>query len=178
MHVEIPQTIYAFQLTHFWEGNFSQLSFIRYIDVLGRKYVNIFYRNGVKSILKSMQSLSFCHSFFLTPFLWTNFRAKYIYGFLLTWRRYSDRFKVNRWEFYLSYFENFPSEHNVMCPSKHELCVLPNIKLKLSNKGSPLQLAPKPTHTQRASIMGPKAPNMRVLSKGDFIIYCVFTRYL
>ena len=51
MHVEIPQTIYAFQLTHFWEGNFSQLSFIRYIDVSGRKYVNIFYRNGVKSFL-------------------------------------------------------------------------------------------------------------------------------
>jgi hypothetical protein len=56
-----------------------------------------------------------------------------------------------------------PSEHNEMCPSEHELCVLPNMKLELRNKGSPLQLAPKPTHTQRANIMGPKAPNMRVV---------------
>jgi hypothetical protein len=41
-------------------------------------------------------------------------------------------------------------------------CVLPNMKLELRNKGSPLQLAPKPTHTRRANIMEPKAPNMRV----------------
>ena len=55
-----------------------------------------------------------------------------------------------------------PSEHAAMCPSKHELCVLPNMKLELRNMGSPLQLALKPTHTRRANIMGPKAPNMRV----------------
>ena len=46
--------------------------------------------------------------------------------------------------------------------SKHELCVLPNMKLEFGNKGSPLQLALKPTYTRRANIMGLKAPNMRV----------------
>ena len=55
---------------------------------------------------------------FLTPFPWTNLRTKYIYGFLLTWRRYSDRFKGNKWEFYLSYSENCPSQHFAMCPSE------------------------------------------------------------
>ena len=28
-----------------------------------------------------------------------------------------------------------PSKHAAMCPSKHELCVLPNMKLELRNKG-------------------------------------------
>ena len=32
-----------------------------------------------------------------------------------------------------------------MWSSKHKLCVLPNMKLELRNKGSRLQLAPKPT---------------------------------
>ena len=45
------------------------------------------------------------------------------------------------------------------------LCVLPNIKLELRNKGSPLQLAPKATHTGRGNILGPKAPNMQVYKK-------------
>ena len=37
-----------------------------------------------------------------------------------------------------------------------------SMRLELRYKGSPLQLALKPTHTQRANIVGPKAPNMRV----------------
>ena len=65
-------------------------------------------------------------------------------------------------KFYLSYSEKCPSEHNVfcpsehaaMCPSKHELCVLPNMKLELRNKCSPLQLAPKPTDTQKGEHNG------------------------
>ena len=40
------------------------------------------------------------------------------------------------------------------CPSKHELCVRLNMKLELRNKGSPFQLAPKPTHNRRAIKMG------------------------
>ena len=51
------------------------------------------------SILKSTQCLFVCLSFYLTPFPWINLRAKYIYGFFLTRRRYSDHFKVNIWEF-------------------------------------------------------------------------------
>ena len=47
-----------------------------------------------------------------------------------------------------------PSEHAAICPSKNELCVLPSMKLELRNKSSPLQLAPKPTHTQRENIKG------------------------
>jgi len=44
-----------------------------------------------------------------------------------------------------------------MCPSKHELCVLPNMKLELRNKASPLQLAPKPTPKgQHNGAKGPK----------------------
>ena len=62
--------------------------------------------------------------------------------------------------FRTQYLKKCPSEHAAMCPSKHELCVLPNMKLELRNKGSPLQLAPKPTYILR---MGPKAPNMRVV---------------
>ena len=62
------------------------------------------------------------------------------------------------------YSEKCPSEHTAMCPSKHEICVVQNIKLKLRIKASPPKLAPKPTRTQRANIMGLKAPNMRVMS--------------
>ena len=64
-----------------------------------------------------------------------------------------------------------PSEHAAMCPSKQELCVLPNMKLELRNKGAPLQLALKPAHTQRANIMGPKAPNMRVYIMNEEISF-------
>ena len=46
-----------------------------------------------------IHAMSVRPSFFLTPFPWTNLRAKYI--FLLTRWRYSDHFKVNRWEFVL-----------------------------------------------------------------------------
>ena len=45
------------------------------------------------------------------------------------------------------YSEKCPSEHKAKCPSKHELCVLLNMILESRNKGSPLQLALKPTHT-------------------------------
>ena len=46
-----------------------------------------------------------------------------------------------------------PSEHDPKCLSEHEA----NIKTKLLflNKVPPMQLAPKPTHNQRANIMGP-----------------------
>jgi hypothetical protein len=42
-----------------------------------------------------IHAMSVRPSFFLTPFPRTNLRAKYIYGFLLKWRRYSDHFKVS-----------------------------------------------------------------------------------
>ena len=50
-------------------------------------------------------------------------------------------------KFFSSYFEKCPSKHAAMCPSEHEICGDRNMKLELRNKGSPLQLAPKPTHT-------------------------------
>ena len=137
------------------------------------------------SILKSTLFCLSPLSLFSTPFPWTNLTAKYIYGFLLTRRRYSDHFKVDMWEFlkkfYLSYSEKCPSEHNAMCPSEHNTqkvsfrtqsskSVLPNrilqkcpsehnakcpSKHEAEIKVPPLQLALKPTHTQRANIMGP-----------------------
>ena len=58
-----------------------------------------------------------------------------------------------------------PSEHAAMCPSEHEICGDRNMKLELRNKSAPLQLALKPTHTERANIMGPNAPNVRVDQK-------------
>ena len=120
---------------------------------------------------------------FLTHSPWINLIAKYIYGFLLTRQRYSDHFKLKVKVCLKSFIchilksvlpnimqcglpntilKKWPSEYAAMCPSKHELCVVPNMTQKLRNKGSPFQLAPKPTHTRRASVMGPKAPNMRV----------------
>ena len=63
-----------------------------------------------------------------------------------------------------------PSEHAAMCPSKHELCVQPNMKLESRNKGSPLQLALKPSHTLMGNIIWPKAPNMQVWKK--IAIWC------
>ena len=115
------------------------------------------------SIIKSML---FCLSVpFLTPFPWTNLRARYIYGFLFTWWRYWDHELIGESlfkKFYLSHSEKCPSKHAAICPSKYELCVLPSMKLELRNKSSPLQLAPKPTHTQRENIMGPKAPIIQV----------------
>ena len=107
------------------------------------------------SIIKSML---FCLSVpFLTPFPWTNLRARYIYWFLFTWWRYWDHELIGESlfkKFYLSHSEKCPSKHAAICPSKYELCVLSSMKLR--NKSSPLQLAPKPTHTQRENIMGPK----------------------
>ena len=54
-------------------------------------------------------------------------------------------------------FKKCPSEHDAMCPSEHEAGIKLELKEKMqfSHKGPPLQLAPKPTHTRRANIMGP-----------------------
>ena len=112
-------------------------------------------------------------SFYLTPFPWTNLRAKYIYGFLLTGRRYSVHFKAAMWEFLEKvFYHNLKSVlPNIM------LCVLPNMMAKsvLPNMMScvlpnirlcdlPNMKALKPTHTRRANIMGPKAPNTKYAS--------------
>ena len=113
-------------------------------------------------------------------FPWTNLRAKYIYGLLLTWRDTQttvmlkcESLKFRR--FFLSCSEKCPSKHNAMCPSEHKysksvlpnkmqcvlpnmrLCVLLNMKLALSwnwykTNSPPLQLALKPKNTRSANI--------------------------
>ena len=56
--------------------------------------IQIFFEHTyIYQIYIKIHAMSICLSFILTPFPWTNLRAKYIYGILLTWWRYSDYFK-------------------------------------------------------------------------------------
>ena len=61
--------------------------------------IQIFYEHTyIYQIYIKIHAMSVCLSFILTPFPWTNLRAKYIYGILLTWWIYSDYLKVIRIE--------------------------------------------------------------------------------
>ena len=89
-------------------------------------------------------------SLFLTPFPWTNLTAKYIYGFLLKRRRYSDHFKVDMWGFLKGFIYHilksvFP---NIMqrvlpntiikkCPSEHEVVIKLELKENCSSPTLP-----------------------------------------
>ena len=53
--------------------------------------IQIFYEyTYIYQIYIKIHAMSVCLSFILIPFPWTNLRAKYIYGILLTWWIYSD----------------------------------------------------------------------------------------
>ena len=61
--------------------------------------IQIFYEHTyIYQIYIKIHTMSVCLSFILTFFPWTNLRAKYIYGILLTWWIYSDYLKVIRIE--------------------------------------------------------------------------------